>query len=67
MVYDTCSIVKEELSSQRDVGFESIKESVTDARAANGVYDAESDTSQVRNTHIHFHVHVYTYMYIIYC
>lgn len=40
-------ILKEELSSQREVGFESIKESVTDARAANGVYNAKSDTSQV--------------------
>ncbi len=45
----TISLVslQEELSSQRDVGFESIMESVIDYRASNGVFDSESDVSQV--------------------
>ena len=44
--------LQEELSSQRDVGFESIMESVIDYRASNSVFDSESDVSQVV-MHVH--------------
>ena len=39
--------MKEELGSQRDIALENITESVTDSRAMNNVFDAESDITQV--------------------
>ena len=43
-----CIFKQDELSSQRDLGFESITETVIDFRASNGVFNSESQVSQVQ-------------------